>query len=179
MSKGQSQIADEQRQLAPFLAVRDEVLWTAIAQLIVHGTSATFLELGSGDGRASIFVAKTLGIKCLGLEIDRDLIKKSRKDAETAGVGELCEFREEDIMQRHWSRTDETQPHWAAAFVHLIPEVTEEIEEDLLELDCPIVSITFSLSSVKPDTSGVGWSIYNQGTKTLPAGLDRAEFLFE
>ena len=154
--------------VAPFLAVRDEVLWTAIAQLEFDkegpstGKQQVFLELGSGDGRACIYAAKTLGLRCIGLEIDQELREKAEADAEKQGVGHLCEFRDEDIMKQEWA-----QPAYykgadlKAVFVHLLPEAHAELEQPLLALGCPLILVRFSLPNASPAKSGPGWDIYN------------------
>ena len=96
--------------VAPFLAVRDDVLWTAIAQLEIEKERPSserkqvFLDLGSGDGRACIYAAKTLGLRCIGLEIDQELREKAEANAQKQGVGHLCDFRDEDIMRQEWTQ---------------------------------------------------------------------------
>jgi SAM-dependent methyltransferase len=56
-------------------------------------------DLGSGDGRIVIRAAKKYGARGVGIEMDPDLLQKSRKTAAAEGVGDLVEFRSEDAMK--------------------------------------------------------------------------------
>jgi SAM-dependent methyltransferase len=56
-------------------------------------------DLGSGDGRIVIRAAKKCGARGVGIEMDPDLLQKSRKTAAAEGVGDLIEFRSEDAMR--------------------------------------------------------------------------------
>ena len=56
-------------------------------------------DLGSGDGRIVIRAAKKYGVRAVGIEMDRLLLDKARKDAKAAGVSHLVEFRAEDAMK--------------------------------------------------------------------------------
>ena len=71
-----------------------------------------FLDLGSGDGRVCIHVAKTLRIRAVGIELDEDLVFAARNAAEKAGVAALCEFRTADIMDfRGWAAAPNGDGH--------------------------------------------------------------------
>ena len=56
-------------------------------------------DLGSGDGRIVIAAAKRFGTRGIGIDIDPQRIKESRRNADTAGVSRLVEFREADLFQ--------------------------------------------------------------------------------
>jgi SAM-dependent methyltransferase len=56
-------------------------------------------DLGSGDGRIVITAAKRLGTRGVGIDIDPQRIADSRKNADTAGVTRLVEFRQADLFQ--------------------------------------------------------------------------------
>jgi cyclopropane fatty-acyl-phospholipid synthase-like methyltransferase len=56
-------------------------------------------DLGSGDGRIVIRAAKKYRVRAVGIEMDRLLLAKARKDAKAAGVSHLVEFRAEDAMK--------------------------------------------------------------------------------
>jgi cyclopropane fatty-acyl-phospholipid synthase-like methyltransferase len=56
-------------------------------------------DLGSGDGRIVIRAAKKYGARGVGIEMDPELLQKSRKTAAAEGVGDLVEFRSEDAMR--------------------------------------------------------------------------------
>jgi tRNA A58 N-methylase Trm61 len=63
-------------------------------------TSAdTVYDLGSGDGRIVIAAAKKYGARGVGVELDPDLIKRSRKNAEAAGVADRVTFEQGDLFK--------------------------------------------------------------------------------
>ena len=55
-------------------------------------------DLGSGDGRIPIAAAKKYGARGVGLDIDPQRIVESRANAKAAGVEQLVEFREQDVL---------------------------------------------------------------------------------
>jgi SAM-dependent methyltransferase len=55
-------------------------------------------DLGSGDGRIVITAAKRLGTRGVGIDIDPQRITESRRNADTAGVTRLVEFRQADLF---------------------------------------------------------------------------------
>jgi len=55
-------------------------------------------DLGSGDGRIVIRAAKKYGVRGVGIEIDPDLVRRSRLKAGDEGVGDLVEFRDQDAL---------------------------------------------------------------------------------
>jgi tRNA G46 methylase TrmB len=61
-------------------------------------------ELGSGDGRIVIRAAQEYGIRAVGIEMDRLLLDQARRDAKSAGVTHLVEFRSEDTLSKRISR---------------------------------------------------------------------------
>jgi len=56
-------------------------------------------DLGSGDGRIVIAAAKRFGTRGVGIDIDPQRIIESRKNADTAGVTQLVEFRNADLFE--------------------------------------------------------------------------------
>lgn len=166
------------RSIAPFLPVRQEVLCTVFAHLprAIGTHSKPFLELGSGDGRASIYAAMSLKVATVGLELDLVLIEQARSNAHQAGVGHLCEWLEEDISLRQWAK----KGAWSCIFLHLLPQPLQELEPVLLDLGCPLICISFLLPTAKPVVRGLGWAIYNLPNYEPPppgCGPDRAELL--
>lgn len=55
-------------------------------------------DLGSGDGRIVIAAARDFGARGVGVELDKELIVKSVKNAEQAGVAERVKFLEKDFF---------------------------------------------------------------------------------
>ena len=56
-------------------------------------------DLGCGDGRVVITAAKEFGARGVGIDIDSDRIKQSRKNARKAGVEHRVSFRREDLFE--------------------------------------------------------------------------------
>ena len=56
-------------------------------------------DLGSGDGRIVIAAAKRFGTRGVGIDIDPQRITESRRNADTAGVTQLVEFRQADLFE--------------------------------------------------------------------------------
>ena len=56
-------------------------------------------DLGSGDGRLVIAAAKKHGARGVGVEIDPDLVKQARRNAEKAGVADKVRFVQGDLFK--------------------------------------------------------------------------------
>ena len=64
---------------------------------VTAGFSA--LDLGCGKGAVSVTLAKSLGIRCKGIDLIGDFIHEAGEKASEHGVGGLCEFAGGDIKQ--------------------------------------------------------------------------------
>ena len=56
-------------------------------------------DLGCGDGRVVITVAKHYGVRAVGIDIDPERINQSMENARKAGVGDRVSFRNEDLFE--------------------------------------------------------------------------------
>ena len=74
----------------PFVPTPMEVV-DPMLQLAEVRKGDVLYDLGSGDGR--------IVIRAVGVEMDPLLLEKARKDAKTAGVSHLVEFRAEDAFK--------------------------------------------------------------------------------
>ena len=63
------------------------------------GKTDRLYDLGSGDGRIVITAAKRFGTRGTGIDIDPQRITESNRNADTAGVKSLVEFRQADLFQ--------------------------------------------------------------------------------
>ena len=63
------------------------------------GKGDRLYDLGSGDGRIVITAAKRFGTRGTGIDIDPQRITESNRNADTAGVKNLVEFRQADLFQ--------------------------------------------------------------------------------
>ena len=82
---------------APFVATPMEVVDRMLGLAEVKADDVVY-DLGSGDGRIVIRAAKRYGAKAVGVEIDPALVRRSRINAASEGVGYLVEFRAEDAL---------------------------------------------------------------------------------
>jgi cyclopropane fatty-acyl-phospholipid synthase-like methyltransferase len=109
-------------------------------------------DLGSGDGRIVITAAKK-GAQAVGFEIDGDLVKESRANINTAGVKDLAEIRQQDILTVDLSAA-------SVVTMYLLPDVNMKLRPNLLSQLKPgsrVVSHAFDLGDWIPDkTERVG-----------------------
>jgi tRNA A58 N-methylase Trm61 len=73
----------------------------AEAMLKLAGVTAadTVYDLGSGDGRIVIAAAKKFGARGVGVELDPELVKTARKNAQGAGVVDRVTFLQQDLFK--------------------------------------------------------------------------------
>jgi len=53
-------------------------------------------DMGSGDGRIVIQAAKKDGVRCVGIDLNPELVEKAKANAAQEGVSHLVEFRAAD-----------------------------------------------------------------------------------
>lgn len=81
-----------------FVATPMEIVYGMLELAGVADTDVVY-DLGSGDGRIAIAAARRYGARATGVEIDPVLVRESRANADTAGVGDRVEFREADFFE--------------------------------------------------------------------------------
>ncbi|HTF93805.1 MAG TPA: methyltransferase domain-containing protein [Verrucomicrobiae bacterium] len=91
------------REEIPFVPTPIEVIDKMLALAEVKKGDVVY-DLGSGDGRIVIRAAQKFGVRAVGIEMDRLLLAKARKDAKSAGVAHLVEFRAEDALKADISK---------------------------------------------------------------------------
>lgn len=104
-------------------------------------------DLGSGDGRIVIRAAKKYGVRAVGIEMDRLLLDKARKDAKAAGVSHLVEFRAEDAM-----KVDLTKA--TVVTLYMLPWFNEAMKPSFkkyLKPNARIVAHDFAIEGWEPD----------------------------
>ena len=85
------------QRLAPFVATPDDVVDRMLRLAEVTRADVVF-DLGSGDGRIPIAAARQYGARGVGIELDPELIARSRNNARAAGVQDLVEFRAGNLL---------------------------------------------------------------------------------
>ena len=104
------------------------------------------IDLGSGDGRIVILAAKRFGARGLGVEINPELVAKSRENARLAGVSSRVSFREQDLFKTDLSPA-------SVVTLYLLPEVNMQLRPKLLALrpGTRVVSHDFDMEDWEPD----------------------------
>src|SRR6267378_3979091 len=87
--------AADYREEIPFVPTPIEVI-DRMLELAEVKNGDVLYDLGSGDGRIVIRAAQKYGIHAVGIEMDKLLLDQARRDAKSAGVTHLVEFRSED-----------------------------------------------------------------------------------
>jgi hypothetical protein len=103
-------------------------------------------DLGSGDGRIVIAAAKTHGCKAVGVEIDTELVDKSRDRAKEAGVEKLATFECADLFDADFASA-------TVVALYILPTMSQKLipKFDKLKPGARIVSHCFAIPGVTPD----------------------------
>ncbi len=131
---------------APFVTTPDEVVERMLA-LAGTGADDFVIDLGSGDGRIVIAAAAKFGAKGLGVELNPDLVAKSRENALQAGVAERARFELRNALSADLSRA-------TVVTIYLLPQLVDALQPNLLYKMQPgarVVTHAFAMKSWKPD----------------------------
>ena len=132
------------------------------------GPNDFVIDLGSGDGRIPITAAKRFGARAVGIEIEADLIEKSRFDARWAGVADRVTFKIEDLF------TTDLRPATVLT-LYLFRELNIQLRPRILEQMRPgarVVTHDWDMGEWEPDVSLVS------PAPDKPVGLDRNSKIF-
>lgn len=105
------------------------------------------VDLGSGDGRIVIAAARDFGARGVGIELDKELVVESVKNAKESGVAERVKFLEEDFFTV--DLRDAT-----VVTIYLLPQLNERLLPKFLKELKPgskIVSHMWEMGKWKPD----------------------------
>jgi cyclopropane fatty-acyl-phospholipid synthase-like methyltransferase len=135
----------ENKKIVPFVPSPQEVVDKMIELAGVKKGDVVY-DMGSGDGRIVIAAAKK-GARAVGFEIDGDLVKESRENIRKAGVQNLAEIRQQDILTVDFSPA-------SVVTMYLLPDVNLKLKPNLLKQLKPgsrVVSHSFDMGDWKPD----------------------------
>ncbi len=107
----------------------------------------TVYDLGCGDGRIVITAAKEFGASGIGIEINRELVKRADENARQAGVADKVKFVEADLFKANFRRA-------TVVMLYLSPGVNLKLRPRLLKQLKPgtrIVSHDFDMGDWKPE----------------------------
>ena len=133
----------------PFITSPDNVTLEMLRMADVRGSDHV-IDLGSGDGRIVILAARRFGATGLGVEIDPDLVARSRRSARDAGVDQRVQFRVEDLFTTDLSSA-------TVITMYLLPEFNLRLRPSLLMLEpgTRVVSHDWDMGDWQPDQTTV------------------------
>jgi hypothetical protein len=120
------------------------------------GAGDHVIDLGSGDGRIVITAAKRFGASATGVEIDPELLARSREAATRAGVGDKVKFVDQDLFKADLGPA-------TVVTLYLMPDVNLKLRASLLALKAGtrIVSHKWDMGDWAPDRTV---TVHAQGT---------------
>lgn len=144
----QSAAAEEKPERdAPYVKTPPEVV-ERMLRMVDVGPEDVVYDLGSGDGRIPIAAIRDFGArKAVGIEIDPELVRESRANANAAGVAQRTRFIEGDIFETDFSEA-------SVVTLFLFPQVNRELRPQLLSRLAPgsrVVSHRFRMGQWQPD----------------------------
>ena len=132
----------------PFVPTPMEVVEKMLKMAQV-GKDDVLYDLGCGDGRIVITAAKKFGCRGVGIDIDPERIKDSRKNAIEAGVQDRVQFKQLDLFQAEISEA-------TVVTLYLLSEVNLRLRPILLRDLKPgtrVVSHEFNMGKWEPDAA--------------------------
>jgi SAM-dependent methyltransferase len=139
---------------APFVPTPPEVVERMLT-LAKVGASDYVIDLGSGDGRVVRAAAGRFGARGFGVELDAELVERSRELARREGVADKVAFMAQDLFQTDLSEA-------TVVTMYLLPAINLKLRPRLLAQLRPgtrIVSHDFDLGDWPPDATE---KIYSQ-----------------
>ena len=130
----------------PYVQTPHEVVLAMLNMAGVNRDDLLF-DLGCGDGRIVIAVAREFGARGVGIDIDPDRVREAREQAAAAGVSDRVEFRQQDLFDADFNGA-------TVVAIYLLPEVNRELLPVLLHRLKPgtrIVSHAFGLGTWPPE----------------------------
>jgi len=102
-------------------------------------------DLGCGDGRIVIRAVKKYGARGIGIEIDRELVERSRAQAKMEGVDHLVEFRQQDALTVDLAEA-------TVVTLYMMPEFNAKLRPKLQKLKpgARVVSHDFGIEGWSP-----------------------------
>ena len=128
----------------PFVPTPPEVV-DRMLELAEVKKGDVLYDVGSGDGRIVISAAKKYGVRAVGIEIDRDLVERSRAQARAEGVDHLVEFRQHDALTADLTRA-------TVVTLYMMPEFNAKLRPNLEKLkpSARVISHDFGIEGWAP-----------------------------
>ena len=109
---------------APYVPTPPEVVAEMLRGVRV-GPGDVVYDLGSGDGRIVIAAARDFGARGVGIELDAELVQRSRDAAAAAGLADRVSFLWKDIFDVDLSPA-------TVVTLYLFPEVNARLRPKLM-----------------------------------------------
>jgi precorrin-6B methylase 2 len=138
--------AQDPERRVPYAPTPEEVVGEML-EIAGLTKSDVLYDLGSGDGRIVIAAAKRFGARAVGIEIDPELVRKSRENARQAGVEKLATFLQGDLFQADIREA-------TVVALYLLPFALEKVKPKLLKELKPgarIISNDFEFGDWTPE----------------------------
>lgn len=129
----------------PFVITPANVV-TAMLDLANVAPGERLIDLGSGDGRIVIAAAQR-GAIGVGIEIDANLVERSRESARRLNLEDRATFVTQDLFETDFSGAD-------VVTLYLLPDVNKRLQPKLystLKAGARIVSHDYDLGAWPPD----------------------------
>jgi protein-L-isoaspartate O-methyltransferase len=139
-------ILEDSLSLAPYVATPQEVV-DRMLEMAEVGRNDVVYDLGSGDGRIVITVARRYGARAVGFELDEKLVRLAQDNAGRAGVTGLVEFHHQDVM------TVDLSPATVVT-LYLVQDANLRLRPRILSQLAPgarVVSHKFHMDDWQPD----------------------------
>jgi len=136
--------------ISPFRPTSDDVI-VEILKTLQPSPLDLVVDCGCGDGRVLIAIAKKCGCKCVGLDLDEDLLENARKEAANENVSELVLFKKQDLLDES---VDLELRNGTIIFLYLLPAALGKFKRFLLphlERGVVVVSVRWQID---------GWDCY-------------------
>lgn len=137
---------------APYMPSKPQAI-TEQVKLSGAAPGKKIAEIGSGDGRVAIALAQA-GATVDGYENNPVLVRKSRRAAERAGVGELVTFHRRDLWKVNYAGYDAVV---VFGFTYLMKRLSKKLAREM-KPGTIIVSNAFKIP---------GWTPVEQGKSVL------------
>jgi protein-L-isoaspartate O-methyltransferase len=132
--------------LAPYYPT-PELIVERMLQLAELKSGEKMYDLGSGDGRIVIMAARKFSADATGVELDEDLVHRSRNAIHKAGLDKTAHIIEGDILQQDYSPAD-------VVTVYMLPvanDLLRPIIEKQLHKGARLVAHDFQFSAWTPE----------------------------
>ncbi len=122
------------------------VVVDAMLKLAAVGPNDYLVDLGSGDGRIVITAAKRIGTRGFGVDLDDNLVRTARRNAEREGVKDRAEFYARNLFDTDISKA-------SVVSMYLLHAVNLRLRPSLFKLKpgTRIVSHDFDMGKWTPD----------------------------